>query len=129
MLFNKLDQTQHLVTEKNIREKIVPISLPVAKSEQRDALREALINGRRDGHLSQWKVNEVLRVLRDKKIISDTLRAAVAEKFAKFLDEKWGKEDKHNLTAKQSSSNDSSGRNIGASEDFSPVGSSQIDES
>lgn len=129
MLFNKRDQGAHLITEKNIREKIVPISLPVARPEQRETLRQALIDSRRDGKLSQWKVNEALRVLRDRKEISDTLRASVAEKFAKFLDDKWGGEEKPDPDAKQSSSDDSSGGSFGASKDFSPVGSSQIDES
>ena len=128
MLFNKLDQISHLVTEKNIREKIVPISLSVARPEQREILRNALINGRRDGRLSQWKVNEVLRSLRDKKVISDTLRASVAEKFAKFLDEKWGKEEKPEVVAKQSSSNDNSGYSSSTPKDFSAVNSSEIDE-
>lgn len=128
MLFNKHDQDAHFITEKNIREKIVPISLPVAKPEQRDFLREALIKGRSDGRLSQWKVNEVLRVLRDKKVISDTLRASVAEKFAKFLDEKWGKEEKSEIADKESSNNDNSGGSASASKDFSAVNISQIDE-
>lgn len=129
MLFNKLDQDTHIITEKNIREKIVPIFLPVAKPEQRELLREALINGRRDGRLSQYKVNDVLRTLRDKKVISDTLRATVAEKFAKFLEEKWGEEEKVETSNKESSKKDNSGGDASASKDFSAVNSSQIDES